>query len=289
MASFWRMAARRNGRAKTPVTPLAIPSARRVRSCCCIEVHAQLLDPRRVAISVGSIRRRAFRRVLRPSRRLRKLPDIRESNAALRCIRRGFTKHTSRRWRTLVIGDEIDDLPAARVLADVIGGHYVVIIFRGDAGAINSGAMARCCNRIHPRIDVGFLFWQHASALLLIEKDNSSRGEAFTAGRGGGGMPIAGPKISSIRDRLQFCIQPSVEQHQKSKSRSIDRLAFANPAIRLFSGRIVQPISRERESLAQRMKTIVARIFVAIKTKVEDLRKCRLHRTVNRECNVNCK
>src|SRR5208282_1100661 len=74
----------------------------------------------RIAVAILRIGLATGRCHLRPLRRLRKLPNVREPDAAPCRAGRGDGKYAARRPATLVVADEEANLAAACVLADVI-------------------------------------------------------------------------------------------------------------------------------------------------------------------------
>src|SRR5580704_10120381 len=160
-------------------------------------------DLRRIAISIGIVSGTA-RRHVRSLGRLRELPNISKVNAAVCGARRSFGKDASRRRRTGIIPDPVHDLSCASILADIIGGDDVLTTFlqRRNTGTVNASEEAACADAVDPGIDVGFLLWQHAAALLLIEKDDGLRGKAFAPGRGHSRLRIGFAKLACKRNRL---------------------------------------------------------------------------------------
>src|SRR5580704_4473971 len=137
------------------------------------------IHSRRVAISVTVVGGWTSRRDIFPSGRLSKLPDISETDAALRRARWLLGKHASRRGWTSVVGNEVNDLAPAGILANVIcrNDRCAPVFFGRYTGTVNARTKAASVHPVNPGIDVGFLFGQHASALLLIEKDDGVSGK----------------------------------------------------------------------------------------------------------------
>src|SRR5208282_4372640 len=144
----------------------------------------------------------------------------------------------------------------------------VVVILRRNARAINAGAKPSGGHAVSPRVNVGLLLGQHASTLLLVEKDNCSFRKALALRRGSGRPSVSLAETRGIGHRFQFCIKPSVEEHEKPESGGFDGSSVAHPRIDLLVGRMIEPISCVRKSLTQSHQIRVARIFVAVETKV---------------------
>jgi hypothetical protein len=71
--------------------------------------------------------------------RLRELPDFGERDSALRGVRRARGKRAAGRGRAGVIDCPVDDPASGGVLADVFCGDDVLVVFRGDARAVDAG------------------------------------------------------------------------------------------------------------------------------------------------------
>ena len=89
--------------------------------------------------------------------------------------------------------------------------------------------------------------------------------------------PNRGPSIGlsetgGIRHGLQLSVQPSIKQDEESESCGLDGSAMPGPCIRILAGRTVQPVSGIGESLVQDCEIGVARLVVAVESKVGGLR-----------------
>lgn len=103
-------------------------------------------------------------------------------------------------------------------MADIFGCNNIPIIRRRNARTINSCAESSRNNAVNPGVNVGLLFGQHASALLLIKKDDGPARKAFLT-RGCSGSPRIGPADQlCIAYRFQFGVQAAIEQHKKSET-----------------------------------------------------------------------
>ncbi len=177
-------------------------------------------------------------------------------------------EHTTRRRWASVVGGPEDNLAPARVLSNVLGGDDVAAVWSRHAGTVDSGTESSRGDAVNPGIDVSVLLGQHASALLLIEKNNRCTWEPFSAGCSRGGLRVRLSDPGSIGDGFQCGIEPSVEQNQESETRRLDGAAMPDPIVRRKAGRVVEPISGVGKSLPQRFEVSVARIFVAVEAEV---------------------
>ena len=157
------------------------------------------------------------------------------------------------------------------MLPDVIGSHDIAVVTCGDTRTIDASAESGAGNGVHPGIDICLLLREHAPALLLIEKDDGSRGEAFAARGGRSGMRIGLTKHHRVRHSFEFSVQASVKEHEKPESGGFDGGAVATPAIRLFAGRIVEPVAGVGESLVQGFEVGVAGVGIAVEAEVGGL------------------
>ena len=182
-----------------------------------IYIHVQMagwINSGRIAIPVVIVVV-ALRREIFPSRRLCELPQIRKIQPTLRWLRR--RNCAARRWRTRVIGDPKSDVSSARILANVFcRNHTCLPFFRRNPGAIDPGPESGGTDRIHPRVNVGLLLRQHATAFFDIQKNNRICRKALTPRRAGRRLAIQLPNAGSIM--FQLFVKTSVEQHEKSES-----------------------------------------------------------------------
>src|SRR6202035_1018896 len=102
---------------------------------------------------------------------LRELPYLCKVQPAFRGPGRGLLKCTPGSRRTGVVDRPVNNLSSGRMSTNVLSRYYIAIILVRDARAINAGAKSGCCHAIGPGENVSQLLRQHASALLLIEKD----------------------------------------------------------------------------------------------------------------------
>ena len=139
-------------------------------------------DSRGIAVAIVAIVR-TLRSDVFALWRLRELPDFGESNTALsrawRASGRIYRKRAAGRGRADIVDRPVNDLASGGALANVFGGNYVAVVSSGNAGAVNAGAESGGGDGVDPGVDVGFLLGQHASALLLVEEDDSGRGKAL--------------------------------------------------------------------------------------------------------------
>ena len=201
-------------------------------------------------------------------RRLRVLPDLGEADTALYWAwgmsGRIYRKCTAGRGRAGIIDRPIDDLAASRILADIFRGDDIVVIFRCDPGAIDSGTESGGDHTVDPGVDISLLLWQHASALFLVEEDDGVRGKPFAAGGSGGGMRIGVAELRCASDRFQFCIEASIEEDEESEACGFNGSAVASPGVRLLAGRMVEPVAGVGESLVQGFQIGVAGVGIAV-------------------------
>jgi len=191
--------------------PLLSPP-RRVPRPSRIDIHENS-RPRRVATPIAIVIRRTPARHIAPLRRLRKLPHIRELHATLRRRGRPLRKRAPRRRRTSVVRHPIDNVPAACIPPDILSGdHRNAVPFQScNPRRVNPRSESTRVHSIHPRVDVGFLFGQHAAAFFLIEKDHRSRRKVFAFRRIHGRRCILPPQLSGVPRLLQLRVQSTVE------------------------------------------------------------------------------
>src|SRR5580698_1339432 len=195
----------------------------------------------RITISIGVVSRWASSGDVVSARRLGKLPDLGKTDSTVSAARRLAREDASRRGRTGIVGDEVYDPASTCVLANVVGGDdgCAMIFFGGNAGAVYSGAKTGSVHAINPGIDIGFLLRQHASALLLVEKDDGVSGESLAVCSGDSGSRVGFAECSGAGNSFQIGIQPAIEQQQKSESRSFQFRALPDPCVRARAWRAV--------------------------------------------------
>src|SRR5579862_5885080 len=152
-----------------------------------VQIDMQLLsgiEIRWIAVSIGVVISGTSSGDVFSLRRLGELPDVSETSPAFLWRRRGLCGDTSGCWGTGIVGYEIENLSSVGVLLNVIGGdNPASSTFRScNSRAVNASTEAIRGNGVYPAIDVGFLFGQHAAALLLIEKDDRVAGESLAFG-----------------------------------------------------------------------------------------------------------
>src|SRR5580704_202077 len=169
-------------------------------------------NSRRITVAVGTVIRAMGRHVFAPWR-LRELPHVGEANAALAGAG-GMSREGAAGggWAGVVDGP-VDDGARTRVGTNVFGSDDVAVIDCGDSRAVDSGAEPGSGNAVDPRVDVGLLLGQHASALLLVEKDDGVRGKAFAVRGSDGGLRVGFAELGCVRDGFQFGVKASVEEH----------------------------------------------------------------------------
>ena len=121
----------------------------------------------------------------RPLGRLRKLPNVCEGHStSRRCWGRLWKGATRRRW-TGVICHPKNNVSSTCILTDIFGGNHrdAFGFRRSDARTVDSGAEPAPVHAIHPCMNVGPLFGQHASTFFLIEKYYGATRESFQASR----------------------------------------------------------------------------------------------------------
>src|SRR5580704_4160605 len=155
----------------------ASPSMRWIGGCRVVYVDVQVLcniDARRIAVAIRVVVRRTTCRDLGPLRRLSKLPYFGKWNSSVDGTRRSFGKSAPRRGWAGIVRDPVRDLSCAGVPADIVRCNDIfATLFCGrNARAVNSSAKAARGDSVDPRINVGFLLGQHASALFLVEEDD---------------------------------------------------------------------------------------------------------------------
>ncbi len=154
------------------------------------------------------------------------------------------------------------------VFANVFGRDDVAVVDRSDSRTINTRAKSHGSDAVDPGVNVSFLFWEHSPALLLIEKDKGCAGKSLAPGGCSGCPGVRSSEASSVRDGLQLSVEAAVEEHKKSEPRGLDGGAVANPGVRGFARRIVQPISRVRKRLMKSLEIGIAGIIIAVKAEV---------------------
>ena len=186
-----------------------------------VQVHTvRTLQQWRVAVAIRIVVGRAGGRQASPSGRLRKLPDGGERYAALAWRRRVSWENTTRRWRARVVVHEENNFSAFPVFSQIIRGTNgrPATFFHRDSGAINPRPEPCRINAIDPRDDIGTLFRKHSTAFLLVKKDDGPFWKSFLSGRCHGSRGVTCTERRCIGSRLDFPVQPPVEQNQKSKA-----------------------------------------------------------------------
>src|SRR5450755_2497734 len=117
-------------------------------------------------------------------------------------------------------------------------------------------------------MDVSSLLRQHASALLLIEKNNRAGAKTFAARGGCGSLRIRLAQLRSSPGTLELGVESAIEQQQESKSRGRDCASLSRPRVVVFAGWIVQPVSGEGKRLAQSLQVGIAGIAVAVEAEI---------------------
>src|ERR1700684_2694391 len=255
-------------------SPKPVLSALRgVWRCCGVYVDVEALgggDFRGHAISVGVVVGAVGGSG--GARRLRVLPDLGEGDAAFggagRLRGRICRKRTSGGGWARIVDGPVDDVASGGVDTNIFRSHDVVVVRGGNAGAVDAGAESGGGDAIDPGVDVGLLFREHASTLLLVEEDNGLRGETFAARGGGGGLRVGLAEARGFRDGFQFGVEASVEEHEESEAGGFDDVAMAGPGIGLFAGRMVEPVAGVGERFVQGFEVCVAGVDVAVEAKV---------------------
>src|ERR1700686_5932074 len=140
---------------------------RRVRRCGRVHVDVKPLrcfGSRRITVPVMAVVGALRSNILAP-RRLCELPDFSEPDSALRRAWRMLRKHASRRGRAGIVDRPVDDFALSRALTNVFGGNHIAVVWRRNAGTVDSGAKSRRSNAVHPGENVSLLLRKHASAL----------------------------------------------------------------------------------------------------------------------------
>jgi len=156
----------------------------------------------------------------------------------------------------------------AGAFANVFRSANVAVVRGGDAGAVDADAKPGGSDSVNPGVDVGLLLGQHASALLLIEKDDGVRGESFAACGGSSGVPVGIAQFSCVGNGFQFGVEAPVEEDEKSEAGGFHGGAVACPCIGALAGRAVEPVAGIGESLAEGFKAGVAGVVVAVEAEV---------------------
>ena len=162
-------------------------------------------NSRRVAVAVAIVADAVCSHVFL-LRRLRELPDFREPDAALgwawRVSGRTYRKRAAGCGRAGVVDRPVNDLAASSAVANIFRGHYIAIVFRRNAGAVDASAEPRGGDAVNPRIDVGLLLGQHAAALFLVEKDDGFVWKAFAVGCCSGSLRIGVAELRGVGNRF---------------------------------------------------------------------------------------
>ena len=89
---------------------------------------------------------------------------------------------------------------SAGVLANVFGSDnsYACAFFGGDAGAVDAGTKTGRVNPVHPGMNIGSLFRQHAAAFFLIQKDHRTGGKTLALRCGNGGLAVGFAQLGCI-------------------------------------------------------------------------------------------
>lgn len=133
-------------------------------------------------------------------------------------------------------------------------------------------AITRCREGFGPREEIGGLFRQKASALLLVEKDDRCFGEVLAlrgCNRGGGVLSAkcGGSRPASARS-LNLSIKTSIEEHKEAEAIAQQNIALPLPGVRGLARRVVEPVAGEGKVFSQGRKGGVSRIEIAIEAEM---------------------
>ncbi len=179
------------------------------------------------------------------------MPNVSKSDAAFSRGWRIIEASAPLRWRTLIIRDPVNDAACARICPNVCGGHHVAVTGCRNSRAIDSCPVSRPAHAVNPRINVGVLFRQHASAFLLIEKDHRMRRKPLMSSGLYRSLSVSASCCTRICGLPQFGIRSAVEEHHKSESGFAQDGSFPDPCIVLCTRRHVQPVSGKGEDFPQ--------------------------------------
>ena len=156
------------------------------------------------------------------------------------------------------------------MITNVVGRHHRngSRLAKRNARTVDTRTIACVHHSIHPSMNVIALLRQHAAALLLIEKQDRTLGETIMNGRLYGRRCVSAPDVRRVPRSFELPIFPAVKQQEESVAHRVNSLAFASPSIASCAGRIIQPISREHERLAQRPHVGITGIIITIHSKI---------------------
>jgi len=191
----------------------AASTVRWIRGRRRIDVNVQLqstADSGRIALAVAAVIRTASGHIL-TLWRLRELPDFRELHTTLCGTWRPLWECAARRGWASVVDRPVGDGSASGTLPDIFGSHHIAAIGCRHPGTINPHAKSGREDAVNPGKDVGPLLGQHATTLLLIEKNNGGARKAFARRRHSGGLCIRLPKTLGVGHRFQLSVEPAIE------------------------------------------------------------------------------
>src|ERR1700749_2828140 len=152
-----------------------------------------------VAVPIGVMVCRAFRREVPPLWRLRKLPNLSKADPTICRRRRVPWKRASWRRRTNIVGHKKHNRPSAGTLLNVFGCHDADFAFlRRNSGTIDASAKSSSSHCIHPCVDVSLLLWQHPATLFDVEKNDGVRRKALPPCGSASSLPVRFAEPSRI-------------------------------------------------------------------------------------------
>src|SRR5579871_3704766 len=150
--------------------------------------------------------------------------------------------------------------------ADIHRGDHVLVVARGNARAIDAGAIMRGRHSVGESVNVGVLRGAHASAFLEVEENHRIFRKSFFTRGGDSGGAILRAQLRGVATQRRG--RSRVVQQKKSEARGFDCRALAGPSIETFARRKSQPVSSEREVFAQRGEFVVAGIDVSVEADI---------------------
>lgn len=106
------------------------------------------------------------------------------------------------------------------------------------------------------------------ATLFNIEIDDGLRSEAFAFCSFDGCAAIFFSLARGALETVQLLFFATAEKHQETESVLQQQLSLAVPGVGFFARRRTKPKAREGKGLAKERKGVIARINIAVKSKV---------------------
>src|SRR6266851_3199262 len=211
------------------------------------------------------------------------LPDLCVGNPAFRGRGRTLRDNASGRRRTSIVVHPVDEVAAAKIVADVVGSDdgSPTAFAHGHARAIHASAITGPCQLVNPSAQINVIHGRQAATFFDIQKNYGVRRKAFFLCGGGGLARVSGSLFLGLRleligaidarlrpNALEFADLRTVVKHDKTETLRTEKLALPCPGVCLFTRRRAQPKTHERKGLAKDWESGIARVSVAVEPEI---------------------